>query len=125
MARSISIAARNASEAIHSDDGFLLLLTAWPENGETPPIYAVNNNENITSRGIAFLAWPFQIAMPGDDDERVSQASITIDNVSGEILDTFRAISGDVNIKLEVVLISNPDDVVMATNGLKLRRIVV
>jgi hypothetical protein len=125
MARTISLAARNTAEALHSDDGFLLLLTAWPQDGETAAIRVVNNNEDIISRGVTYVAYPFEITLPGDDDERVSQATITIDNVTGDILDTLRQINGDVNILLEVVLISNPSDVVMATNGLKLRRITV
>ncbi len=110
MTRTLSMAARQAVNAQETNEVFLLLLTLDHED-LAEPIRVVNNTEDVTSRGMTFVAYPFEIALPDEDPESVARVSLRIDNVDREIVRNLRAIQAPLSVALEVVMASSPDTV--------------
>jgi len=104
------MAARQAVNAQETNEVFLLLLTLDHED-LAEPIRVVNNTEDVTSRGMTFVAYPFEIALPDEDPESVARVSLRIDNVDREIVRNLRAIQAPLSVALEVVMASSPDTV--------------
>lgn len=104
-----------------SSDPFLMLVTLTHE--DITPIYLVNNTVNITSRGTEFIAFPMKIRLPSDDGESQRSVSIDFDNVSLELIDEMRTITNPLDVKLEMILASNPDEVQLDLQELKLNNI--
>lgn len=118
--RSLSNNALAQMFAQSSDDPFVTLFTlthhTWVE-----PIYLVNNTEAIVSNGNTFDPFPVNIILPTDDGETVRSAKITLDNVSRELIDEIRTITDDsIGVKIEMVLVSAPDDIEIEVSEMRL-----
>lgn len=105
-----------------SADPFLLLVTLSHPDFSSP-IRLVNNTEDVVSRGETFIAFPMKISLPEDDGESIRDASITFDNVSGELIREMRKITTAIDATLETVLASDPNYVQIAYSDLKLNAI--
>lgn len=102
-------AARAQALAQHNDDPFLVLLTLTHATlAET--IYVVNNRQKLVSRGNTYIAYPFTIDLPTDNDE-APQARITIANVSRAIGYALEKLITPPLALIEIVLASSPDHV--------------
>lgn len=127
MPRTLTLAAIRESQKEHGTVPFLVLLTIQltevSHHNDTPAedITVVNNTEDIVSRGVTFIGCPFEIALPDINDYTSSDATLTIDNVDPKIWQGVRMLNGAPNVILEVVLASDPDDVMLRTEGLRLR----
>jgi hypothetical protein len=86
-------------------------------------IYLVSNTVNITSRGQEYTAFPMQIRLPADDGETNREVNIEFDNVSLELIDELRSITSPIDVAIEIVLASNPDEVQLSYEELKIRNI--
>ena len=102
-----------------STDPFLTLLTLSHADFDT--IRLVNNSEDIVSRGETFIAFPFKIGLPADDGERTREISIEFDNVALELITEIRSVTTEIDVKLEMVLASIPDDVQISFEELKIQ----
>jgi len=69
----------------------------------------------IISRGLLFNPYPFQVTLPEDSDERVPRAQIELDNISLEAAAWLRSITQPVKVKLEIVMLAQPDQVEYAS----------
>jgi hypothetical protein len=96
---------------------YLLTITA---NG-SPPLYLVNNNEPVTSRGIEYLPYPFALVLPQDFGDQLPQVQISIDNISLEIVEFIRSELTPPGIKVELVTSAYPDIVEKSLDFLQLR----
>jgi hypothetical protein len=120
MSRTLSPAARRSANAAQTDEVWLVLLTiAHPALNE--PLRFVNNFASIESRGELFVAFPFEIELPGEDAEGQTDARIRIDNIDRQIVRALREIASPPSVLLEVVLASQPDTVEASFDGLVLR----
>lgn len=119
--RSLSPAAVSAMHAPESGEVWLVLLTI--SNPGMTTIRVVSNNEDITSRGNTYLAFPFEIELPGQDPDSPSSARLRIDNVDKRIVEAVRSITTPPNVTIEVVLASQPDTVEIAYSDLTLRSV--
>lgn len=119
--RTLSNAAIAAMNAPQSGEVWLVLLTISNPSIET--IRVVNNNEDIVSRGNTYLAFPFEIELPGQDPDSPSSARLRIDNVDKRIVEAVRSISTPPIITIEVVLASQPDTVEIGYTDLTLRAV--
>lgn len=119
--RSLSPAAVAAMNAPESGEVWLVLLTI--SNPGMTTIRVVSNNEDITSRGNTYLAFPFEIELPGQDPDSPSSARLRIDNVDKRIVEAVRSITTPPNVTIEVVLASQPDTVEIAYTDLTLRSV--
>lgn len=103
----------------NSEDPFLTLVTLSHSNFGT--VRLVNNTENIISRGEEYQAFPFKFRLPVDDGETAREVSIEFDNVSLELLDEIRSASTNIDVKLEMILASIPDEVQYSIDELKIQ----
>lgn len=104
-----------------SDDPFLTLLTLTHDSFDT--VRLVNNSKDIVSRGDTFVAFPFTIRLPVDDGETAREFSIELDNVSLELVEEIRSVTTKIDVKIELILASMPDDVQMIQDNLQIQNI--
>ena len=122
MARTLS---NNALASIHAQETgevWLVLLTITHDT-LAQPIRVVNNNEDITSRGSVYQAFPFEIVLPGQDPDSLPKAALRFDNVERTAIATIRSIQTPPNVTLEVILASSPDNVEVSFPNLTLRNV--
>jgi hypothetical protein len=110
MPRTVSAVARAALNAPQTDQVFLALLTIAHANLPTP-IRVVNDMVNLTSRGDEYIAYPFNIDLPGESEDELPRVRLTIDNVDRQLVEAVRTLTTPPTITLEVVLASSPDTV--------------
>lgn len=89
-----------------SSEIVLLALLTFTLPGQ-PTLRVVNNTEDVTSRGEVFMAYPFTLALPADDSDKLPSLSIQISNVSQELVEYLRQLPEPPVVLLEVV--SNVD----------------
>jgi hypothetical protein len=114
--RAILEAQRQNSEAV-----FLVLVTIFLE-GVQPDLRVVNNTEDVISRGQTFIGCPFRITLPEDVDSVITtNAQLEIDNVDPRIWQSVRSLGFSPRVVIEIILASEPDTVLLKTQGLRLR----
>jgi hypothetical protein len=104
----LSATARVALTAQETDQVFLMLLTIDPGNGEAPT-RVVNDFASLSSRGQTYLAFPFEVDLPGDDAETLRRVRLRIDNVHRDLVPMLRGIAAPPRVTLEVVRAAEPD----------------
>jgi hypothetical protein len=105
--------------AAQSDDPFLMLVEISHPSFAT--LYFVNNTVNITSRGQEYLAFPMEIGLPADNPESNREVSIAFDNASLELIEEIRSVTSPMDVKIEMILASDPDTVEIELGELKIR----
>lgn len=86
------------------------------------PVRLVANIEAVTHSGDVFTPYPFTIALPDEtDDLGAAVVRWVADNVSLEILDELRAVSGPIQGSVFWVLASDPDHIEIGPFDLELR----
>lgn len=87
------------------------------------PLRFCDNKVKIVSRGNEYMAWPFNVELPGQLADRQAQAKITIDNTDKRIVETLRGLEPPPpTVDLEVVIAAEADLVQMSFPGLKLAK---
>jgi len=107
--------------AQESDVPFLMLVTLTHPSFTT--VKLVNNSEDIVSNGETFTSFPMRIRLPADDGESTREVSIEFDNVSRELIDELRTVTTPIDVKIEMILASNPDDIQITLDELKMRNV--
>jgi hypothetical protein len=110
VSRTLSAAARQSMFGSETDQVWLLLLTINHQS-LSEPIRVVRNFTQITSRGNIYIAMAFDIELPGDDPDNLSQVRLRIDNVDRSIVEAIRQMDSPATCEIEVVLASSPDTV--------------
>lgn len=108
MSRPITSAARAALYAPDTSDVFLVLLTIDHADMQSP-IRVCNNTADITSRGDIYIAYPFQLTLPDDEDNRPPRARLTIDNVDRQIVQAVRSLTSSPMVTIEIIRAAAPD----------------
>jgi len=119
--RQLSNALLGELYASESSDPFLMLMTLTHASFST--IYLVNNIVDVTSNGNLHIAFPMEITIPADDGQSSREASIVFDNVSLDIIEQMRSVSTPMLAKIEMVLASDPDNVEISFEELKVSNI--
>lgn len=122
MARTLSSTALSSIHAQETSEVWLVLLTIT-HSTLAQPIRVVNNNEDITSRGYVYQAFPFDIVLPGQDPDSLPKAILRFDNVERTAIATIRSIESPPNVTIEVILASAPDTVEVSFPNLTLRNV--
>jgi hypothetical protein len=110
MSRALSLAARQAVTAQETAEIFLILLSIEAP-GMEEPIRVVNDHADCISRGLRFVAFPFEIALPGDDPDNPPTVTLRIDNVDRRIVAALRALDAIATVTIEVVRAAAPDEI--------------
>jgi len=121
MSRNISSAALTAINTQQTSEVFVILLTI--EVPDAQPIYLTNNSEDVVSRGRTYIAYPFALETPSDENGQISEARLSIDNVSRSLVDEIRNLADPLQLSIEVVLASTPDTVEASWNDYILRQV--
>jgi hypothetical protein len=120
MPRTLSNTALASMNAQATGEVWLVLLTISHATLPTP-IRLVNNNEDVVSRSNTFIAFPFEIELPGEDPDQPPKAMLRIDNVDRRVVQTIRSITAPPTITLEVILASAPNNVEVSFTNMTLR----
>lgn len=108
MSRSLSPTARRAVFAQQTGEVFLLLLTI-EHASLAAPIRVVNDLVNHTSNGDVFTAFPFQLQLPDEHEDKPPRMRLSIDNVDRTIVESLRRLTSPPTVQLDVCLASQPD----------------
>jgi hypothetical protein len=108
--RTLSAAALQSAMAENTDEVWLVLLTIKHPNilDNSGELYFVNNVENIVAGTKTYIAFPFQIDLPGEDQDQPTAGRLRIDNVDRQIVATLRDLGTPPTVDFEVVLASSP-----------------
>lgn len=116
MPRQLSNDALSAIFAQETDKVFYQLLTLTPQDEGFEPAYVYNSNETengepreIEHGGHKFIAFPFQINLPGEGEDSSTEMTLTIANADRALTETIRKIVKPIDITLEVVLADHLD----------------
>lgn len=108
--------------AVETEEVFLTLLEiSHDDMSET--YYFVDNTVSILSNGVVYDPYPFRITLPEDKEGVLPQVKLTIDNVDRKLTEALRGYSNPPNAVVKIILASNPDQIEMMIDNLKLRNI--
>lgn len=108
MSRSITPQTRAALYAPETDDVFVILLTIYHPD-MAAPIRVCSGGSEITSRGEVFVAFPFALSLPEDEDGRAPRASLSIDNVDRQVVLAVRRLTSSPRVRIEIIRAAAPD----------------
>mgnify|MGYP003405271219 CR=1 FL=1 len=117
-----------ATEEVFGQEGggFLACLTISHDDLEEP-IRVIDNTVNVTrtigAEDFVFIAFPFEITLPDDQADSVPKAQLTIDNVSREVAQLIRSITTPPTVTIEVVRISDVNEVEVTLPDFQLRNV--
>lgn len=120
--RTVSSTALRAMFSAETDEVFIVLLTiSHPKL--LPPLRVCSDSSDIVSRGNTFISYPFAITLPSDEESAPPKASITIDNVSKDIVDVLRTIDSPAEFTIEIIRAAAPDTVEIGYTEFELRNV--
>lgn len=122
MSRTVSSIFKSAVFGQQTDEAFILLIEI-DHADLSEPIRVSSDGVDTVSNGNTFVAYPFEISLPSNPETGVSQARLTIDNVSQTIITSIRNISDPPTATLQIVLASDPDTVEVEFSGFELRNV--
>lgn len=123
MPRSVSVAFRSAVEAQQSTAAVLVLIKLTHERMNTP-IYVANNTEDVISRGLTYVGFPFEMTLPGEEEESGQAVGrLSIQNVDRAISNEVLSLDGPLTLSLYVVLEDDPSDIEFELLDLVLRNV--
>lgn len=122
MSREISGPSLSAVLAQETGEAFLVLLTLdHPDLGQ--PIRVTSGGANLASGGHQYIAYPFDLTLPDEVQDRPPRARLVIDNVTREIVQGLRAIQSPVSVTIEIVRAADPDTIEVSYGGFVLRSV--
>jgi hypothetical protein len=112
--------ALGAINAQNTGEVFLTLLTLTHPSMPVD-LHFVNNFTNVTSNGVVFVAWPFDLPFPETGSDSLPTLTLTIDNVDQSIATAIMGITTPITVQLACVLASNPDQIEVGPLVLRIR----
>lgn len=106
-----------AALASSSNVAWLPLLTITAPSGT---LRVVANSVAITSRGNVYEPYPFEVTLPQDDSESLPRVALSLSNLDAAIVEFIRESLEPPKIAVELVTSSDPDNVEVSLNFLKL-----
>lgn len=125
MARTLSSAALAALLAQQTEKVFLTLMDI-SHSGFASTFHFVDNPVAITSNSTAYAPFPFALTLPEDTAERAPVARLVVGNVTREIMDEIRSVSGNERIQVDfhIIMTSEPNTYLATFSNYELRNIV-
>ncbi len=117
----ISDALKNEAWQNQSDLPLVLLTISHISLSED--IRVANNKVAVTSNGLEYIAFPFDIQLPDSKEDSQPTAKLTICNVSREIGQAIRLITTPPSITITIVRQDTPDIVEAQFVGLRLNNV--
>lgn len=116
-----------AITARSTEEVFLFLLTI-DHDDLAEPIYVTNDTKEtlsngqlgVTSNGIEFTYIPFKFALPTLEKDSIPTTSISMDNITREIVAVLTNISTPPSVRIQIALSSQPDIIEYDLEGFKI-----
>lgn len=121
MSRLFSSTLARAMAAQETGEVVVVLLTITHPDLAVP-LRVGSDAVDTVSRGQVFTAYPFELRLPDERDDRPPRAELRLDNVHRDLGLALRQISSPPSVTLEVVLASAPDQVELGPLALELTR---
>ena len=102
--------ARAAMNAQNTGEVFLALLTLTHPDIDVPLCF-VNDLQSVTSNGVEYISWPFDLPFPEVGADTLPTLTLTIDNVDQSIGLALKGLLTPIDVTLTCVLKSNPDNI--------------
>lgn len=99
---------------------FILLVTFW--HGQEIFRCALNTEE-VVSRGQVFTPTYFSVELPEVSNDAPGGVQLTVDNVDQRMIDLLRRITTPIQVKIELVLASQPNTVELYIEDLVMRNV--
>lgn len=112
----------NQVNEMHGQVAYLFLMTITDPESKTV-LHVVNNLEPVTSNGIKYEAFPFEIIMPPDTGTAPAGIKVQTVNVGAELMKVLRGTLDPPRVKLELVLSDAPDVVEKTIDFMVLRNL--
>ena len=122
MSRNVSNSFKSAAFGQQTDEVFLVLLEI-DHADLSEPIRVTSDGVQTVSNGDTFVAYPFELSLPNNPETGISQAQLTIDNVSQDIITSIRNITTPPSVVIQVVLASDPDTTEAEFSGFELKNV--
>ena len=102
-----------ALESMHAEETEIvwLVLLKIDHATFTDPVRLVNNTVDVASNGETYIAFPFEITLPGSTVEEIAPAEIILHDVVREVVPYLRSAQGDITVTVSVILADDPDHV--------------
>ena len=110
MNRTLSPQTLEAINAPETGDAFLILMTISHADLAVP-IRVTSDGIDTQSRGNSFTAFPFELSLPDDEDNKAPRARLVLDNVDRSIVRAVRSLTSSPTILIEIVRAAAPDTV--------------
>jgi hypothetical protein len=119
--RTLSSAALQALYAQETGTIFFVLITiAHPSLGT--PIAICSDAAPVVSNGVTYQPFPFEIAMPDDDPEKIQSCAFTVDNIDRSIVTAIRGFgTTPASVTIQIVTSTTPNTIEMEVGPLYLR----
>jgi hypothetical protein len=106
--RQVSVNAMRAMLAQETPEVFLICLTISHPSLPAPYLLVNDFNPLVRTAG-TFQPFAFDVSLPAEQDDKLPQVTMTIDNIDNVILVAIRNLAGErPKVTLEVVLASQP-----------------
>ncbi len=108
MSRDISAETRQSLNAAETADAFIVLLTI-NHAGLENPLRVSSDSVDTVSRGETFYAFPFELTLPDDEDNKPPRARLIIDNIDRTIVKAVRNLASSPTVLIEIIRAAEPD----------------
>lgn len=72
------------------------------------PLRFTNNTDNIESNGDLYQAWPFDISLPDQGDDKIPRAQIVFDAADNNMVSVLRSLESQPSISIAIVDVDDP-----------------
>jgi len=120
MSRQVSAGLKKGLLAGATEEGVIPLLTI--EHATlAEPVRLSGDRVNTSSRGQTFIAFPFELDLPDDQERQAPRAELRVSNASREITQWLWEIPSAPTVTIELVRMDDPDTVEVAFDGLRMQ----
>ena len=110
MSRSLSSTATQAVNNQETNEVFIILLEI-DHSSLSEPVRLTSNNVDTVHLTNTYVACPFSIDLPADQENQISEVRLIIENVSRQLIPLIRTVSTPPTINVKIVLASDPDTI--------------
>lgn len=108
MSRNVSAELKQAVYAQETEHEFVVLISISHDDLEEP-IRVNSSGKDVLHNGDNYVAFPFEVILPDDVDDRPPRAKLRIDNISREVVLAIRTISSAPRVTIRIVMAETPD----------------
>lgn len=122
MPRNISVTAMRAIFDQETEQAFVILMTITHPMLDDP-IRVTNNAVDLISGGNTYIAYPFMVSLPNEQEDQIPSVRLTIDNVSRNLTEAVESISSAATVAFSVVRAAEADVIEAGPWTFKLRNV--